>query len=75
MIDKQPGKCEVKFVDHILTYDCGIIFCVSIKKSTFNGKGLSNKNSTAALLEVLLAENLSVTASRVNPLHFLYQAA
>jgi hypothetical protein len=31
MIDKQPEKCIEKSVDHMKTYDCGIIFSVSIK--------------------------------------------
>jgi hypothetical protein len=31
MINKRPGKRKEKFVDHILTYDCGIIFSVLIK--------------------------------------------
>jgi hypothetical protein len=30
-IDKQPEKREEKSVDHMSTYDCGIIFSVSIK--------------------------------------------
>jgi hypothetical protein len=32
MIDKRPEKREEKFIDHMSTYDCGIIFfSVSIK--------------------------------------------
>jgi hypothetical protein len=31
MIDKQPEKCKEKFVDHMLTYDGGVIFSASIK--------------------------------------------
>jgi hypothetical protein len=39
MIDKQPEKREEKFVDRMSTYDCGIIFGVSIKYRHSTEKG------------------------------------